>query len=519
MIRERFHDQSLIGFEEMNPVKVSIQQFYGIEINDFAVTVATTALWISEAQMLRETEKIIRRDIEFLPLKSYTNIREGNALRIDWQSVVPKERLNYIIGNPPFVGKKEQTKEQKEDLTNLFDKKAKGIGNIDYVAGWYKKALNTIYKTNTKVAFVSTNSITQGEQVPILWRELYKQDINIIFARRTFRWDSEASEKAHVHCVIIGFVSGSYKNEKYIYDGEAVKRVNEINPYLVAGSPLFIDKREKPICNVPEILYGSMPIDDGHLILEREDVDTLLRESADNAKFIRKYAGGAEIINNRERWCLWLQGFSPDDLRKSPIVCHRVQQTREFRESSRRPQTLKLAQTPWLFGEIRQPDTNMLVVPKVSSERRRYIPIAFLSSETIVNGSALIVPNATLYDFGIIISNVHMAWMRAVCGRMKSDYQYSGSNVYNNFPWPTPTDEQRKRIEQSAAAILQSRALYPTSTLAGLYDDNFMPPELRRAHQANDRAVMQAYGFPVNSVFTESQIVAELFRLYEEMTK
>ena len=519
VIRERFHDQSLIGFEEMNPVKVSIQQFYGIEINDFAVTVATTALWISEAQMLRETEKIIRRDIEFLPLKSYTNIREGNALRIDWQSVVPKERQNYIIGNPPFVGKKEQTKEQKEDLTNLFDKKAKGIGNIDYVAGWYKKALNTIYKTNTKVAFVSTNSVTQGEQVPILWRELYKQDINIIFARRTFRWDSEASEKAHVHCVIIGFVSGSYKNEKYIYDGEAVKRVNEINPYLVAGSPLFIDKREKPICNVPEISYGSMPIDDGHLILEREDVDTLLRESADNAKFIRKYAGGAEIINNRERWCLWLQGFSPDDLRKSPIVCHRVQQTREFRESSSRPQTLKLAQTPWLFGEIRQPDTNMLVVPKVSSERRRYIPVAFVSPDTIINGSALIVPNATLYDFGIIISNVHMAWMRAVCGRMKSDYQYSGSNVYNNFPWPTPTDEQRKRIEQSAAAILQSRALYPTNTLAGLYDDNFMPPELRKAHQANDRAVMQAYGFPVNSVFTENQIVAELFKLYEEMTK
>lgn len=519
VIRERFHDQSLIGFEEMNPVKVSIQQFYGIEINDFAVTVATTALWISEAQMLRETEKIIRRDIEFLPLKSYTNIREGNALRIDWQSVVPKEKLNYIIGNPPFVGKKEQTKEQKEDLTNLFDKKAKGIGNIDYVAGWYKKALNTIYKTNTKVAFVSTNSITQGEQVPILWRELYKQNINIIFARRTFRWDSEASEKAHVHCVIIGFVSGSYKNGKYIYDGEAVKRVNEINPYLVAGSPLFIDKREKPICNVPEISYGSMPIDDGHLILEREDVDTLLRESADNAKFIRKYAGGAEIINNRERWCLWLQGFSPDDLRKSPIVCHRVQQTREFRESSNRPQTVKLALTPWLFGEIRQPDTNMLVVPKVSSERRRYIPVAFVSPDTIINGSALIVPNATLYDFGIIISNVHMAWMRAVCGRLEMRYQYSGSNVYNNFPWPTPTDEQRERIEQSAAAILQSRALYPTSTLAGLYDDNFMPPELRRAHQANDRAVMQAYGFPVNSVFTESQIVAELFRLYEEMTK
>ena len=570
VIRERYHGQAFLGFEEVNPVKVSIQQFYGIEINDFAVTVATTALWISEAQMLRETEKIIRRDIDFLPLKSYHNIREGNALRMDWdvieipsdiptihannvhliiepepmmanEPVVEYDELNivtrhfdgnpkqnsqryqvsydYIIGNPPFVGKKEQTKEQKEDLKNLFDKKAKGIGNIDYVAGWYKKALDTIYRTNTKVAFVSTNSITQGEQVPILWRELYKQDINIVFARRTFSWDSEASEKAHVHCVIIGFVNGDFKGEKYIYDGEAVKVVSEISPYLVEGSPLFIDKREKPICNVPEMVYGSMPIDDGHLILECEDVDALLKESADNSKFIRKYVGGTEIINNRERWCLWLKGFSPDELRKSSFITHRVQMTREFREHSNRPQTLKLAQTPWLFGEIRQPDTNMLVVPKVSSERRRYIPVAFVSPETIVNGSALIVPNATLYDFGVIISNVHMAWMRAVCGRMKSDYQYSGSNVYNNFPWPTPTDEQRKKIEQSAAAILDARSMSPGNTLAGLYDDNFMPPELRKAHQDNDRAVMQAYGFPVKSAFTESQCVAELFKLYKEITK
>ena len=569
VIRERHHGQSFLGFEEVNPIKVSIQQFYGIEINDFAVTVATTALWISEAQMLRETEKIIRRDIDFLPLKSYTNIREGNALRMDWDVIempsdVPTIHANnvhliiepepmmagepaveydevnvvtrrfdgdaknetkryevhfdYIMGNPPFVGKKEQTKEQKEDLTRLFDKKAKGIGNIDYVSGWYMKALNTIHGTSTKAAFVSTNSITQGEQVSILWRELYKQDINIIFARRTFRWDSEATEKAHVHCVIIGFVKGKHESKKCIYDGESVKEADEINPYLVAGSPLFIDKRDKPLCNVPEMLYGSMPIDDGHLILEREDVDELLKESADNVKFIRKYVGGAEIINNRERWCLWLKGLSPADLRKSSYVSRRIQLTREFRASSNRPQTLKLADTPWLFGEIRQPDTNMLVVPKVSSERRRYIPVAFLSPDTIVNGSALIVPDATLFDFGIIISNVHMAWMRAVAGRMKSDYQYSGSNVYNNFPWPTPTEEQKKKIEQTAQAILDARAMNPNSTLADLYDDNFMPAELRKAHQDNDRAVMQAYGFPVKSSFTESQCVAELFKLYKQMT-
>ena len=569
-IRERYHGQAFLGFEEVNPIKVSIQQFYGIEINDFAVTVATTALWISEAQMLRETEKISRRDIDFLPLKSYHNIREGNALQMDWdiieiktdvptiyannvhlivepkpmmasEPVVEFDELNvvtkhfdgdtrsetkryqvhfdYIIGNPPFVGKKEQSKEQKEDLLKLFDCKAKGIGNIDYVAGWYKKALNTIRNNQTKVAFVSTNSITQGEQVPILWRELFKAGINIIFAHRTFRWDSEATEKAHVHCVIIGFSSKDYDGKKYIFDGKAIKEVKEINPYLVEGAPIFIDKREKPVFNVPQMMYGSMPIDDGNLILNREEVDALLRESPDNARFVRKYAGGDEIIKNKERWCLWLKGIAPADMRQSKFISERVQKTKLFRENSNRPQTLKLAETPYLFGEIRQPTTNMLVVPKVSSERRRYIPIAFVSPETIINGSALIVPDASVYDFGIMISNVHMAWMRAVCGRMKSDYQYSASNVYNNFPWPSPTEEQRQKITQTAQAILDARAKNPESTLADLYDDTFMPPELRRAHQENDRAVMQAYGFPVKSSFTESQCVAELFKLYKEKTK
>ena len=568
VIRERYRGQTLMG-AFVNPIKVNIRQFYGIEINDFAVTVATTALWISEAQILAETEKIIQQDIDFLPLKTYTNIREGNALRMEWDVIeVPTDiptikaknvhlivepeammasepvvgynevnivtqhfdghskpetmryqvHYDYIMGNPPFVGKKEQTKEQKDDLMHLFDKKMRGVGNIDYVAGWYKKALSTICGTKTKVAFVSTNSITQGEQVPILWRDLYKQEINIIFARRTFRWDSEASEKAHVHCVIIGFVCGKNSDTKYIFDGESTKEASEINPYLVAGSPLFIDKRERPICNVPEMLYGSMPIDDGHLILDCEDVEELLRESASNERFIRKYAGGAEIINKRERWCLWLKDASPADLRKSGFISNRLQMTREFRAASNRPQTLKLADTPWLFGEIRQPDTNMLVIPKVSSERRRYIPVSIMTPDTIINGSALIVPDATLYDLGIIISNVHMAWMRAVAGRMKSDYQYSASNVYNNFPWPTPTEEQRERIGQTAQAILDARAKYPDSSLADLYDELTMPVELRRAHQENDRAVMRAYGFSVKTM-TESQCVAELFKLYQELAK
>ena len=516
-IRERYHGQSFLGFEEVNPIKVSIQQFYGIEINDFAVTVATTALWISEAQMLAETEKIIRRDIDFLPLKSYSNIVEGNALRVDWASVVPREKLDFIIGNPPFVGKKEQTREQKDDLMALFGKKAKGIGNIDYVAGWYKKALG-VMAANPKcqAAFVSTNSITQGEQVPILWRELYKVGMNIIFARRTFRWDSEATEKAHVHCVVIGFTRGTSNRQKLIFDGEAIKQVCEISPYLVEGEPVFIDKREKPICDVPQMMYGSMPIDDGHLILNKDDVDALLHESTENARFIRKYAGGDEIIKNKERWCLWLEGVAPAELRRSPFITERVRLTKQFRESSNRPQTLKLADTPWLFGEIRQPKTNVLVVPKVSSERRRYIPLAFVSPEVIINGSALIVPDASLYEFGVIISNVHMAWMRAVAGRLETRYQYSGGNVYNNFPWPSPTIEQRKAIEQTAQMILDARSNYHESSLADLYDELFMPADLRKAHQQNDRAVMAAYGFPLK--MTESQCVAELFKLYQTMT-
>ena len=568
-IRQYTHGQTQFAWEGLSLVKVSIRQFYGIEINDFAVTVATTALWISEAQMLRETEKIIHHDIDFLPLKSYANIREGNALRMDWNIIeVPSNvptiharntyvlfeeeplavqepaieyddinlvtsdvkrgpkpnakyrvHFDYIMGNPPFVGKKEQSREQKEDLTSLFDKKAKGIGNIDYVAGWYKKALQTIGGERTKVAFVSTNSITQGEQVPILWRELYKAGMNILFARRTFRWDSEATDKAHVHCVVIGFAKGNAADgKKVIYDDEVMIEVREINPYLVEGAPVFIDKRETPICGVPRIMYGSMPIDDGHLILNKEDVDALLKESPDNARFIRRYVGGDEIIKNKERWCLWLVGISPREMRQSPLVMERVRRTMEFRQGSNRPQTLKLAETPYLFGEIRQPRTDMLVIPKVSSERRRYIPVAFVSPDVIVNGSALIVPDATAYEFGVIISNVHMAWMRAVCGRMKSDYQYSGSNVYNNFPWPAPSESQKVKIEQTAQAILDARNLYPDSSLADLYDELTMPAELRKAHQENDRAVMQAYGFDVRTM-TESQCVAELFKRYQELTK
>ena len=506
------------GEGALNPVQVSIHQFYGIEINDFAATVAKTALWIAESQMLKETEDIVAHQIDFLPLKSYANITEANALRLNWEDVVPKGKLNYIMGNPPFVGKKEQSKEQKADLVALFDKTAKGVGNLDYVTGWYLKAAQLMQSTSIFSAFVSTNSITQGEQVPILWRQLYPLGVQINFAHRTFRWDSEAAQKAHVHCVIIGFSVHDSNKPKHLFTSEQFVAVSNINPYLVDAPSVLIETRTRPICNIASISYGSMPIDDGHLILDKESLDALLEENPNNIQFVRKYVGGAELIHSKKRWCLWLVGKSPREIKQSKIICDRIKEVADFRRSSKRPQTYALADTPSIFGEIRQPSTPMIAIPKVSSENRRYIPICYVTPDIIVNGSALIIPDATLFDFGILASNVHMSWMRAVAGRMKSDYQYSGNIVYNNFPWPTPTDEQRARIEQTAQAILDARELYPDCSLADLYDEATMPPELRKAHQQNDKAVMQAYGF-WGKLNSESACVAELMRMYQGLTE
>lgn len=508
--------QIMFGFENQTPIKVSIGQFYGIEINDFAVAVTQTALWIAESQMLRETESIVLQEMEFFPLKDYKGITEGNALRLDWEKCVPVERLSYIMGNPPFVGKKEQTKQQKQELIDVFGKSAKGVGNLDYVTAWYKKAAAIMTPYSIHAAFVSTNSITQGEQAPVFWAFMLGDGVHIDFAYRTFVWDSEADQKAHVHCVIIGFSKIETTEKKKIYvDSDSIIYASNINPYLVDAPTVLIETRGKPICQVPEMNYGSMPIDDGHLILNKEDVNALLEERPDNMDLIRKYAGGVELLRNRDRWCLWLVGVPAGRMRQSKIIMDRLSKTAEFRRGSNRPQTLALADTPALFGEIRQPNTPMLVVPKVSSENRRYIPICFVDPDIIVNGSALIIPNATLYLFGVLISNVHMSWMRTVAGRMKSDYQYSGKIVYNNFPWPDPTPEQRAKIEQTAQGILDARALYPDSSLADLYDPLTMPPELRRAHQKNDAAVMQAYGMPIKET-DEAACVAWLMKLYQE---
>ena len=521
-IRERYHGQMMMG-AFVNPIKVSINQFYGIEINDFAVTVATTALWISEAQMLTETEHIIHiihQDIDFLPLRSYTNIHEGNALRIDWETIIPKDHLNYIIGNPPFVGYSLQSKEQKDDILSVFvdvdGKPFKTAGKIDYVAGWYYKASEMMQHTNIRAALVSTNSITQGEQVAAIWKPLKDLfGIHIDFAHRTFRWDSEASIKAHVHCVIIGF--SNVDVPKVIYDNDKQKNADNINAYLIDAPDVYIDSRKVPLCIVPEMVTGNRPADGGNLIIEAEDYAEFVKQEPSAKQYIKKLLGAAEFINNKERWCLWLVNVPPSELRKMPLVMKRIQACKEDRENAPDEGRRKLAATPHLFREQLNPNT-YIIVPSVSSERRRYVPMGFLTVDTIPTNLVLIIPDATLYHFGILESNVHMAWMRAVCGRLKSDYRYSKDVVYNNFPWPTPTDEQKAKIEQTAQAILDARAKYTDSSLADLYDELTMPVELRKAHQDNDRAVMAAYGFPIKTM-TESQCVAELFKLYQLLTK
>ena len=504
VIRERYHGQTMMG-EFMDAVKVSINQFYGIEINDFAVTVATTALWISEAQMLTETEHIIHQDIDFLPLKSYTNIYEGNALRTDWESIVPKDHLNYIIGNPPFCGRRYRTPEQIEDVAHFFDYK-----DIDYVACWYKKAANLIQGTNARCAFVSTNSITQGEQVPALWQDL---GVQIDFAYRTFRWDSEASLKAHVHCVIIGFSAKGVNNNPTIFDNDRIIKANNINGYLLDAPNVYITLRSKPIADIPLMRNGNVPLDGDALKVEAEDV----KDFIDCKHLLKRLIGGWELLHNEPRYVLWLVGISPMEIKRYSSVYHRVKQCRENRLGMKDKGTQRLADTPTTFRDTLNPD-NYIALPMVSSERRRYIPMAYFHGDTIPTNQVQIIPDATLYHFGILESNVHMAWMRAVCGRLKSDYRYSKDVVYNNFPWPNPTDEQRTKIEQTAQAILDARALYPDSSLADLYDELTMPVELRKAHQDNDRAVMQAYGFDVKTM-TESQCVAELFKLYQQLTK
>ncbi len=511
--------QMTFGFENSSPIKVSISQFYGIEINDFAVTVAKTALWIAESQMMKETEDIVLMQLDFLPLKTNAYIVEGNALRIDWEDIVKKTELNYIMGNPPFLGARLMTKAQKEDILKVFGAIWKNVGNLDYVSCWYKKCVDYMCGTDISAALVSTNSVSQGESVAVLWKPLFEMGASIDFAYKTFVWDSEANIKAHVHCVIIGFRCGlNNRKRKLLFTGNAVEVAENINAYLSNAPSIFVEKRKKPISKVPELVTGCQRLDDDNFMFTPKEKAEFIKSEPEAEKYFRRWYGADEFINNKERWCLYLGECTPSELRKMPKVLEIIEKVRDYRLKSNREQTKKCASTPTRFYLEVIPKGDYLLIPVVSSERRRYIPIGFMKNDVLCSNQANMVPNATLYHFGVLTSNVHMAWMRTVAGRLKSDYRYSNGIVYNNFPWCNPTDVQREKIERTAQGILDARALYPDCSLADLYDPITMPPELQKAHTANDVAVMKAYGFNIKET-SETECVAELMKMYQALSQ
>ena len=511
-----FIDSDFLGIE------VNIGQFYGIEINDFAVTVAKTALWIAESQMLKETEDIILMNLDFLPLKTNAYIVEGNALRLDWESVVPKYKLNYIMGNPPFVGARlmEQGGVQKKEVQDIFGD-IKDVQDLDYVTCWYKIAARYIQGTRIQACFVSTNSICQGSQVPILWKVLFREyHVHINFAYQTFKWSSESSSQAAVYCVIIGFAD--YNREiKWLYtDGVSGKQVSNISPYLLEGADNFVEAEKDSLCEMPKMNFGNQPRDGGHFVIQEDEYHEILSKEPELRKWLHPYIGADEFIKGKKRWCLWLKHATPKDIMNSRILSEKVEAVRQFRLSSKAKTTNGYAKVPHLFAQITQPDdVDFLIIPRVSSERRRYVPIGFETPDIIASDAVQIVPDATLYQFGVLTSNVHMAWMRTVCGRLEMRYRYSKEIVYNTFPWPKATDVQKEKIEQAAREILNARELYRDYSFAEMYGEKmYLFPELLKAHQVNDRAVMQAYGFSVKEM-TESKCVAELMKMYQKLVE
>ncbi|MFM7352062.1 MAG: class I SAM-dependent DNA methyltransferase, partial [Microcystis aeruginosa] len=503
-------------------IQVDVNQFAGIEYDEFAVRVAEVAMWLIDHQMNVKVSNTFGQYFVRLPLKKAAKIVHGNALRIDWEEVISKEKLNFILGNPPFVGKQLQNVDQKTDMNHVLGD-VKGAGVLDYVTSWYIKAAEFIQNSLIRCALVSTNSISQGEQVGILWQELYqKYKIKIHFAHRTFSWSNEAKGNAAVHCVIIGFGLENIDNKR-IFDYADIKgepterRVKNINPYLVEGSDLVILSRRKTISSVPEINFGSMPNDGGHLILSQSEKEELVKNEPDSEKWIRRYTGAQECINGYSRYCLWLVNIQPQELKKSKEIYRRVEEVRKVRSESNRKTTQELSKFPTLFGENRQPDTNYLLIPSVSSENRKYIPIGFLSPDIITSNSCLIIPYATLYHFGILTSEMQMAWVKYVCGRLKSDYRYSNTIVYNNYPFPENiTDKQKQTVETCAQAVLDTRSKYPDSSLADLYDPLTMPPDLLKAHQKLDKAVDLCYR--PQPFTSELNRIEYLFELYEKLT-
>jgi type I restriction-modification system DNA methylase subunit len=499
-------------------LRIKLDQFYGIEINDFAVAVAETALWISRLKANQEYMLLLDLDEKDFPLTDRANIIKENALRFDWADLVEPSRVSYIMGNPPFVGTKVMSKSQKED-TKFILGNLKNYGVLDYVACWFSRTSDYILGTNIKCALVSTNSLVQGEQVNIIWKNILNRGINIDFAYHTFIWDSETEQKAHVNCVIVGF-SCLNNSIKRIFTSSGIENVDNINGYLVSAPNVFIDNRRIPLCNVQQMHNGCKFLDDGHYVFTESEVKAFIENDPSSSKFIRPYLGAQNYISGEKLYCIWLKDSEPADVEKVPSVVERIERVRQFRLSCKSPDTNKYADRPMLptrlayYSEDR--DSDMLLIPIVSSERRDYIPIGYVDKENIVSYSCMVIPEATSYTFGIMMSSVHMSWLRTVCGRLEMRFRYSNTLVYNNFPWPTPTDDQKANIEQTAQEILDARALYPDKSLAELYDPDKMPSELKAAHEANDKAVMDAYGFPHD--MTEPQIVAELMKMYQQLT-
>jgi len=515
----RFGENPLEG-----EILVNVNQFYGIECEDFPCQIAQVGMWLMDHQMNNRVADHFGIPFVRLPLRASATIVNGNALRLDWMEIVPKHELSYILGNPPFVGYSNQNDKQKADILSVYvdeqGKPFKNAGKIDYVAAWYYKAAKHMLGTAIRTAFVSTNSIVQGEQVAAVWEPLYNMfSIHIDFGYRTFKWSNEGKGKAAVHCVIVGFSSFRNIAPRRIYDGEgSVTVAQNINAYLVDAADVFIGSRSKPICDMPEMTTGNRPADGGHLIIEDADLDAFITADPKSQKYIKRFMGSTEFINNQKRWCLWLVGVAPAELRLMPEVLKRVAACKLDRETAKDKSggRQKLAETPTLFRETRNPKS-YIVVPAVSSERRRYIPLGFLDDNTIVSNLVTFIPDATLYHFGILTSNIHNAWTRAVCGRLKSDYRYSKDIVYNNFPWPTPAETQKAAIEAAAQSVLDARALFEGSSLADLYDPLTMPPELLKAHQKLDKAVWAAYRFTVRTHPSEASVVAALMEMWRGM--
>jgi hypothetical protein len=509
--------QLMIDFSHL--LKVSVEQFYGIEYEDFPCQIAQVGMWLMDHQMNLRVSDFYGYYYARLPLTQSATIVHGNALRIDWESVVPKSELSFILGNPPFVGSKMQSEEQRADVAKVFHVACgytpKGVGTLDYVSAWYCKAAQHMYGTAIRTGFVSTNSITQGEQVAALWKPLFDRfGIHLDFGYRTFKWSNEAKGKAAVHCVIVGFSIVPNHKPLAIYDGEDKIIAQNINPYLIDAPMIFIESRSKPLCDVPEIGIGNKPIDGGNYLFTEEEKAEFLQKEPQAEKWFRPWIGSHEFINGYFRYCLWLGDCPPKELRAMPEAMKRVKAVEQLRLKSDSKPTKKLAETPTRFHVENMPQSNYIVFPKVSSERRKYVPIGFLSPNVLASDLVFIIKDATLYHFGILTSNVHNAWMRAVCGRLKSDYRYSKDIVYNNFPWPNPDEKQKAAIEAAAQGVLDARAQFEGSSLADLYDPLTMPPELLKAHRKLDKAVWAAYGFDPKVVTSEAACVARLMEMW-----